>query len=311
MKRPTDRVRGRKTLADAFSSGREERSDVLRESEWNFRPLIHKHPTQNQREELRAAIYYEYARESASICGLAQKYAEWRKPNAAASDTELPEPITTASDLCSAEPEALFHFTWIPFWNCIFWPEFFPNKTWLEIPPQERTRRVQTFVEWQQKPLLKINEWDELAPHEIPKRGARCMIGTGENLILWLNWAVANNREIVDAIASWVHASRPKEYPEPRGDGSRENVTSALLTRLAVMRLLNFYPLAGVLDKALEFKDGEMRIPKLQSHALRMRHAVRRDLHRLFQAESFKKIRVSPLIPALELPRRWKKFPAQ
>ena len=286
-------------MADALRGGRREQADLLLETDWNFRQLIHKHPTQRQREELRAAIYYEYARESDSIRGLARAY------------TELPEPKATASDLCAVKPEALFHFTWIPFWNCIFWPEFFPNKPWVEIPQQERTQRVQTFVNWQQEPLLRINEWDDLAPYEIPKRGGRCMIGAGENLILWLNWASANNSEIVDAFASWVRASRPKEYPEPRGDASRENVTAALLTRLAVMRLLHCYPLSKVLDKALEFEDGKMKMPKLQSNALRMRHAVRRELHCLFQAESFKKAGVSPLIPALELPRRWTTFSAQ
>ncbi len=299
MKREADRLRGRMGFGDALRSGSEEQSGVLRESEWDFRPLIHKHPTQEQREELRAAIFYEYGRESDSIRRLASAYAK------------LPGPKAMAADLLNARSEALFDFTLIPFWNCIFWPGVFPEKAWLEIPPQERTQRVQTFVKWQQEALLKINEWDELAPYETPKRGGRCFVGTGENLILWLNWANANNSEIVDAFASWVRASRPKEYAEPRGDASRENVTAAFLTRLAVMRLLHSYPLSNILDKALEFEDGKMKMPKLQSNALRMRHAVRRDLHRLFQSESFTKAGGSPLIPALELPRRWTTFSAQ
>lgn len=269
-----------------------ERADKLRESEWDFRPLIHKNPTQEQREQMRAAILYEYGRESDSIRRLASAYAE------------LPGLKATASDLQNTKPEALFDFTLIPFWNCIFWPGFFPEKAWLEIPPQERTQRVQTFVKWQQDTLLKINECDDLAPYEIPKRGGRCFVGTEENLILRLNWASANNSEIVDAFASWVRASRPKKYPEPRGDASRENVTAALLTRLAVMRLLHSYPHS----EALAVEDGRMKMPMQQSKSLAMRRKAGKDFRRLFQSEVFEKVGFPPLIPPQEFPRRWVTF---
>ena len=260
--------------------------------EWDFRPLIHKNPTQQQREELRAAIYYEYGRESDSIRRLASAYAK------------LPGPKATAADLLNAKPEALFHFTLIPFWNCIFWPQYFPSKPWLEIPPQQRTRRVQTYVKWKQVTLLRINDWDDLAPDEIPKRGWRCFVGTGENLILWLNWASANNSDIVAAFAHWVRKSRPENHPEPRGDASRENVTAALLTRLAVMRLLHSY----THSEALALVRGKMKMPDEPSNALAMRKDVRRDLHRVFQSETFKMAHTCPLISSEERPRRWATF---
>lgn len=292
MKRPANRGRDGLAIGDALKSCGKVGAVALRESEWNFRPLIHKNPTQAQREELRAAILYEYARESDSIRRLASAYGK------------LPGPQATAADLLDANPEALSDFTLIPFWNCIFWPDYFPEKPWLEIPPQKRTQRVQTFVKWQQETLLKINEWDELAPYETPKRGGRCIVGGGENLILWLNWASANNSEIVDAFASWVRASRPKNYPEPRGDASRENVTAALLTRLAVMRLLHHCP---HLD-ALKLEDSKMKMPMQQSKALRMRREAEKDFRRLFQSEVFENVQPPTLIPPHEFPRSWMTF---
>ena len=272
-------------------------NEKLREGEWDFRPLIHKNPTQEQREELRAAIYYEYARESDSIRKLASAYAELSGPKA------------VAADLHNAKPEALSHFTLIPFWNCVFWPDFFPEKSWLEIPSEERTQRVQTFVKWKQATLLKINEWDDLAPYEIPKRGTRCFLGVGENLILWLNWANANNSDIVAAFATWVRASRPKEMPEPRDDASRENVTAALLTRLAVMRLLHYFPYftKSESEDVWRFAAGKLKMPE-QSKALAKRREAGKDFRRLFQSETFEKLGFFPLIPKQEFPRRWATF---
>ena len=50
----------------------------LPDSEWDFRSLFHQHANERQRFELRAAVFYEYARESAAI----RKLLEKRKPNA-------------------------------------------------------------------------------------------------------------------------------------------------------------------------------------------------------------------------------------
>ena len=264
--------------------------DQLSESEWNFLPLIHRNPTPAQRHELRVAIYYEYARESDSLRELARQYAALKGPK------------TNGADLLYAKPQALSDFTLIPFWNCILWPEFFPHTPWLEIPASERTKRIQSHVKKRpQEHLLRINESDQLAHYELPRRGGRCFLGTGENLILWLNWAEANNKEIVEVFAKWVRESRPKRYPEPRGDASRENVTAALLTRLAVMRLLH----SRSHWDALALADGKVKMPMQQSNALKMRQQVPADLHRIFQSESFEKAGCLPLVPASEFPRRW------
>lgn len=131
-------------------------------------------------------------------------------------------------------PDALSDFPLIPFWSCIFWPKYFPGTPWLEIPKPARAKRIQRYLKGRlRQPLVRINEWDELESYETPKRGGRCILGGGENLILWINWAEANNTEIIEAFAEWVRESRPKQYPEPRGDASRENVTATYLTRLS------------------------------------------------------------------------------
>jgi hypothetical protein len=201
-------------------------------TEWDFRSLIHEEPTVLQRQELHAAIRYEYARESDAIRKLGEGFAEL-------SDDQLEQSRT----LMFPKPRRLRLFTAFPFWNCIFWPRFFPRVPWLEILQEERSERVKDYVAAHPpKPSLEINEVDNFADWELPLKRGRIRIGTGENLIVSIDWSAANNSEILASFRHWLRDSRPGEIPEPRGDASRQNVAAAHLTRLGVMRLLHNYP---------------------------------------------------------------------
>ena len=81
--------------------------DQLSESEWNFVPLIHRHPTPAERHELRAAIYYEYARESDSLRELARQYAALKAGGAGKAIAELERPLSDAFLLAA---EAVYMF---------------------------------------------------------------------------------------------------------------------------------------------------------------------------------------------------------
>ena len=264
----------------------------LHPTEFDFRPLLHKHPSDAERAELRAAIYYEYARESDSIRKLAEEY------EALPVEVRNYEP-----ELFQKNPLSSYFKTFTRFWNCIFWPDYFPHTAWLDIPPPERTNRIQSYLE--EHPagfLLQINKRDELKEWEFPKRGRRIYSGGDEILIVEVNWAGGGNDDIINAFAEWVRSSRPKQYPPPRNDASRENVTAALLTRLAVMRLLHRFKHGEALNIA---KDVGVRMPNQQSSALIMRQKVRNDIRRIFKCEDFRLATGTPLIPEAELPRAW------
>ncbi len=264
--------------------------DQLTKAEWDFRPLIHKQPTVEQRQELNAAIRYEYGRESESIRKLAEEFA-------ALSEDELEE----KGVLTFPKRGTLFLFTVLPFWNCIFWPRFFPNTPWLSIPSEERLRRIQSFAAAHlPRNYLEINERDDLREWELPKKGGRKFVSTTENLIVSIDWAAANNEEIISAIADWVRKSRPTTIREPRGDASRHNITAAFLTRLAVMRLLHQHKHLEAVEIAL---DHGLKMPRHQSNALRMRSQVCSDLRKIFQEEAFESTGNAPLVPHDEVPR--------
>src|SRR5437763_4140439 len=89
-------------------------------AEWDFCSLIHKHPTDAQRHELRAAVYYEYARESPSIRKLAKQFSEL--PRSLRSQRWTSHRSIT---------DELFFFTGLAFSHCVFWPKFFPTSPWL------------------------------------------------------------------------------------------------------------------------------------------------------------------------------------
>jgi hypothetical protein len=269
-----------------------QQAEALPEAEWNFRELIPRKPNIQQEQELHAAIRYEYARESQSIRDLAAKFADL-------SDDEQEERGT----LTYPKPAKsnLYFFTIIPFWNCILWPRFFPNTPWLSILPQERTRRVQSYMDANPpKPYLQINELEGLEEW-LPKKGRRMFVDLVEHLILCIDWSVANNSEIISAFAYWVRKSRPPSIREPRGDASRLNVNSRFLTCLAVMRLLHRYPFQDARNIAL---DHNIKMPARQSNALRMRHEVASRLRKIFRADLFEGRREA-LILSGELPLSW------
>lgn len=74
----------------------------LAKTEWDFRPLIPKRPNPKQRQEMNAAIHYEYARESPSIRKLAADYAGL--PEAVRRDVEEQFSLRGA-----AATRAIFH----------------------------------------------------------------------------------------------------------------------------------------------------------------------------------------------------------
>ena len=277
----------------------------LADTEWDFRPLIHKNPTPEQRNELQAAIHYEYARESDSIRKLAAEYAALPK-----HERELVEGNFSLFDSSRAMfgpvSQELARMDYVAFWNCILWPEYFPQTPWLEIPPERRAERVQSYVATRGSGCaITVNQWQFLQPErlETPRvPDARFFISRIESVLLSVHWASATNDDIIAEFDTWVRKSRPKWIGSPRNDASRENVTTAFLTRLAVMRLLHIYPHFKSLDKA---QNHDLRMPKQQSNALRMRRKVREDMHGIFQSELFQRHKDEPLIPIGESPRSW------
>jgi hypothetical protein len=265
--------------------------DELSEAEWDFRPLIQRKPSVSQSQELHAAIRYEYARESDAIRKLAGEFADLSEDELEASET-----------LTFPRRGHLRMFTAFSFWNCVFWPKFFPRVPWLLIPHEERIKRVASYVAAHPpRAYLEINERDDFEKWELPRERGRVRVGTTENLFVSINWAAANNEEIIAAFAKWVRASRPSDLPEPRGDASRRNVSAAYLTRLAVMRLLHRYRFWDARELAL---DRSLKMPPRQSNALGMRKEVATDLRELFLAHLFK-LAGEFLIPPDELPRSW------
>ena len=266
-------------------------SETLSAAEWDFRSLTHKKLTVLQRYELQAAIRYEYARESEAIRKLGGAFADLSEDQLARSGT-----------LTLPKPAHLQLFTAFPFWNCVFWPKFFPRIPWLLIPQEQRTSRVNNYITAHQpQPYLEINERDDFAEWELPTKGGRVRIGTVENLIVSIDWSAANNDEILASFARWLRNSRPGDIPEPRGDASRQNVAVAYLTRLGVMRLLHHFRFWDARELAL---DRDLKMPPRQSNALRMRTQVARDLREMFLADLFKRAGEF-LIPPEELPRSW------
>src|SRR6266446_3360114 len=211
----------RDPLAAALDSIREPN---LPPTEWDFRSLIHKNPSDVQRHELRAAVYYEYARESHSIQKLAEEYAEL--PTRSKKDFALGRWL--------AEPpisNGLFFLASLPFWTCILWPEFFPGTPWLAIPKPARAGRIKRYLHSSRKILFEAKRsTKEVQYWEISDADTRRLKSSGiEHRVIMFDWASGSNNEIVDAFARWVRHSRPSQFPSPRSDASRENVSAAFL----------------------------------------------------------------------------------
>jgi hypothetical protein len=232
--------------------------------------------------ELRAAIIYEYARESITLQQLVQSSLSF-------------------SGHDRYDDSAIAKLKLIRFWNCILWPSYFPHTPWLKISPTDRAERIAAYLKTvRPRPAVKINDrrdwsrWQHAKP--VPQRH-----GTKATITIKIDWAAGNDQEIVKHIADWVRASRPKNIREPRGDGFRENVNAALLKRLSTMRLLHHYPFKQARDFA---RESNIEFPGEHTDAAKARHAVRRDFHAIFHTQTFTDANVgaTPLIPRNEDP---------
>jgi hypothetical protein len=268
----------------------------LAKSEWDFRPLIHKRPTQLQRYELRAAVFYEYARESPTICELAERFS-----NLPRKLRDKPELSRWSND--RRITREFFFFTGLPFFHCIFWPKFFPKTPWLDIPSAERHAAVERYIERTSATLFEIKDFEDARGWEVSNQEVRRYKSSGiEHLLILINWAAGTNDQIIASFAGWVRNNRPAQFPAPRTHTSRQNVTDAFLTRLTVMRLLHNCSH----DDALELAQTHgLKFPKQQSNALLMRQRVRDHIPLLFQSRAFQANTGTPLIPPTERPRSW------
>src|SRR5439155_10991556 len=157
----------------------------LPDSEWDFRSLFHQHANERQRFELRAAVFYEYARESAAIRKLAEQFS--KLPRSLQEEIELSR--WSNHRLITRK---LFFFTGLPFSHCILWPKFFPKTPWLEIPISERYTAVTRYIERTSATLFEIKGYEEVKDWkewEISNEEARRFKTSGiEYLPIAINW---------------------------------------------------------------------------------------------------------------------------
>jgi len=137
---------------------------------------------------------------------------------------------------------------------------------------------------------------------EVSDKETRRFTSGIEHLIIAINWTTGSNDDIIAALAKWIRHRRPTQFSAPRSDASRENVTAAFLTRIAVVRLLHNYSHFDALRLAQRYG---LKMPKQQSNALRMRQQVRRDIPLIFQSAAFKAVTGRTLISPAECPLSW------
>jgi hypothetical protein len=271
-------------------------------SEWDFSSLFHKKPNELQRHELRAAVFYEYARESPTIRKLAVRFS--KLPRKLREEIEL----SRWSNYPLITPK-LFFFTSLPFSHCILWPKFFPGTPWLEILIAERCAAVKRYIERTSATLFEIKGYEEVKEWkewELSDEKTRRFKTSGfEYLPIAINWTAGSNDQIIAAFANWVRRNRPRQFQDLRSGASRKNVTAAFLKRIAVMRLLHNCSHDDALDLA---ERHGLKFPKQQSNALLMRQRVRGDIPLLFQSQAFEANMGTALIPRTEYPRSWKTF---
>jgi hypothetical protein len=289
----------RSSLFDVLSPRIKWIDQPLAQSEWDFRPLVHNDPSELQRFELRAAVFYEYARESPTIRKLAERFS--KLPRKLRENIKLSR--WSRHRLITRK---LFFFTGLPFSHCILWLEFFPTKPWLEIPVSERCAAVKGYIERTSATLFEIKDFEEVKGWEVSNKETRRFKSSGiEHLVIAIDWTVGSNDQIIGGFGDWVRHNRPKQFASPRSDASRENVTAAFLKRLAVMRLLHNCSHQDAMELA---QHHSLKLPKQQSNALIMRQQVRDDIPLLFQSRAFEANTSAPLIPTTEYPRSWKTF---
>ena len=271
---------------------------TLAASEWDFRPLLPLHKASRaELRELNAAIVYEYGRESPSIIKLAKRFESLPDDLRAQAMANNLYPLRYESP-STAEVEKLEQ---VRFWNCILWPGRFPSVPWLKIPAEERKARIEQSGDTE-KVIMTFNERDTIEPWEFPKPGTRFFSGSIELMITTIDWASANNSDLVEAFAKWVQTSRPAQYSEPRGDGTREAVNAAFLTRLGTMRLLHHFTHE---DACRVTEKARALFPQKQSNASGARIKVAEHMRAIFLSDAFEAVGVLPLIPKGEKPLSW------
>jgi hypothetical protein len=125
--------------------------------------------------------------------------------------------------------DGLFFLASLPFWNCILWPKFFPETPWLAIPKSARNRRMTEYLHSSRKILFEVKRSTKGLRHwEVSDADTRRLKSAGiEYRVIMFDWASGTNNEIIEPFANWVRHSRPAQFPSPRTDASRENVTAA------------------------------------------------------------------------------------
>jgi hypothetical protein len=267
----------RSMRSSEHSLAADEKIDALDRREWDFRPLLSDEPTFLQKQELRCAIFYEYARESPTVRSLVETLR-------GGIPSSLTQGMTGPS---SWQPCVLSH------------PEF-PRTPWLGLPTALRERLVERCD--RRSTLFEILESERIDVSELSSASHKKYFGTVEKVAIAIDWSAGTNDDIIEAVASWVRNSRPASFPSPRADSSRENVAAAFLSRLAVARLLNHHPHTTALDYALEHG---ISMFKQQGKAANSRKLVRDDIRRIFGADYFKKTFGKELVPPDELPLCW------
>lgn len=69
-----------------------------------------------------------------------------------------------------------------------------------------------------------------------------------ETTVVRINWADYTNEQLIQYFRRWIKASRPKRLPAPSRRGRKPGNVRAVLTRLAVMRLLSRFKLSHILN---------------------------------------------------------------
>jgi hypothetical protein len=312
-------------------------SSTLSEAEWDFRALDSKTPTPEQRLDLAAAIYYEYARESNSLRKLVREYSALPEPIRSAIESEdRPRALSSHTTEVS---ERLTNMDFIPFWRCILWPEYFPNTPWLAIRHSERLRRISfdTFAHFF-IPLLSMCPLQLVAKDAAVVVGRR--LGRGNtarlqlrapapsdatprarkwisvdptldrvpgvgNFIVSINWRGGNDTDIAKKFAKMVRLHRPETLAEPLSDASPQKVNFAYLTRLGAIRLLHHLSpqQARAFCKAQwsplpNWKDDAL----VKSETSKWRRRVEADYRKFFRSEFFEPP-LNPPVPKRERPR--------
>jgi hypothetical protein len=140
----------------------------------------------------------------------------------------------------------------------------------------------------------KLAPYEEIAPSLFWESGR-------EVTVVRIAWANYTNDELVQAFRQWVKKHRPKQLPVPSNQGHKPGDVRALLTRLAVMRLLSRFKVSHILNPR---RDARFVIWETKQFAGRKWHDAtkwydaRREAGQVFR-------RLFPFLPPTEKPLSW------